>query len=90
MPVDIEKSGDLVECYQSLSDTLTHSLTDSRIKSYLACLKRFQLFHQVMGRYNSVAAFAELTERETEGVINFRVGSLLKGSQHNIPAIVYF
>ena len=43
-----------------------------------------------MGRYNSVAAFAELTERETEGDINFRAGSLLKGSQHNIPAIVYF
>ena len=41
-------------------------------------------------RYESVAAFAVLTERETEGVINFRAGSLLKGSQHNIPAIVYF
>ena len=54
----------------------------------------FNLVHFVFQRFYllsfSVAAFAELTERETQGVINFRAGSLLKGSQHNIPAIVYF
>ena len=29
MPFFIEESGDLVRCYQCLTDSLTHSLTDN-------------------------------------------------------------